>query len=167
MAVKQTIAFIGAADGLSTALVKKLAEANYPLLFVSNDGYRYQQFTDQVKRDIPNADIEITDCAKEGCWEADIIALFDNTALERELLERIEIVATQKVVIAISAFGKEASTSIRVKELQQMLPNSKVIQLLYNDPAGLELLVAGEGKEAIDLVSTLFENAGFIITKKI
>ena len=166
MAVKQTIAFIGAADELCTVLVKKLAEADYPLLFISNDGYRYQQLTDQIKSDIPNADIEITDCAEEGCWEADIIAFFDNTTLEKELIERIKVVATQKIVICISTSGSINSTSIKTKDLQQMLPNSKIIQL-FHDPAGLELLVAGASQEAINLVSIIFTNAGFIITEKV
>lgn len=166
MAVKQTIAFIGAADELCTVLVKKLAEANYPLLFISNDGYRYQQLTDQIKSDIPNADIEITDCAKEGCWEADIIALFDNATLEKELIERIKVVATQKIVICISTSDSHNSSSIKTKDLQQMLPNSKVIQV-FHDTAGLELLVSGATQEAIEFVSKIFENAGFIITEKV
>jgi len=166
MAVKQTIAFIGAADELCTVLVKKLAEANYPLLFISNDGYRYQQLTDQIKSDIPNADIETTDCVKEGCWEADIIALFDNTTLEKELIERIKVVATQKIVICISTSGIANSASMETRDLQQMLPNSKVIQLFY-DPARLQLLVAGANQEAINLVSIIFENAGFKISEKV
>ncbi|TCK80806.1 hypothetical protein C8N28_2560 [Albibacterium bauzanense] len=166
MAVKQTIAFIGAADELYTVLVKKLAQANYPLLFISNDGYRYQQLTDQIKSDIPNADIETTDCAKEACWEADIIALFDNTTLEKELIERISAVATQKIVICISTSDNHNLSSIQTKDLQSMLPNSKVIQV-FHDISGLELLVSGADQEAIELVSEIFENAGFIITEKV
>jgi len=166
MAVKQTIAFIGAADELYTVLVKKLAEANFPLLFISNNGHRYQQLTDQIKSDIPNADIEITDCAEEGCWEADIIALFDNTILEKDLVERIKVVATQKIVIRISTSDNANSTLTKTKELQQMLPNSKVVQL-FHDPAGLELLVSGASQEAINLVSEIFGNAGFEITEAV
>jgi len=166
MAVKQTIAFIDAADGLYTVLVKKLAEANYPLLFISNDGHKYQQLTDQIKSESPNADISITDCAEEGCWEADIIALFDNTTLEKKLLDRIRVVATQKVVIYISTTNTTSPTLNKAKELQQMLPNSKLVQLFHN-PVRLELLVAGASQEAIDLVSVIFENAGFTITEKV
>ncbi len=166
MAVKQTIAFIDAADGLYSVLVKKLAEANYPLLFISNDGYKYQQLTDQIKSESPNADISITDCAEEGCWEADIITLFDNTTLEKKLLERIRVVATQKIVIYISNINPANSTSAKAKELQHMLPNSKLVQL-FHDPVGLELVVAGTSQESIDLVSVVFENAGFTITEKI
>lgn len=166
MAVKQTIAFIGAADELCTVLVKKLAQANYPLLFISNDGHRYQQLTDQIKSDIPNADIETTECAEDGCWEADIIALFDNTTLEKELVERIRIVATQKTVICISTSDNHNLSLIQTKDLQLMLPNSKVIQV-FHDTTGLELLVSGADQEAIELVSNIFENAGFIITEKV
>lgn len=166
MAVKQTIAFIDAADGLYTVLVKKLAEANYPLLFISNDGYKYQQLSDQIKSESPNADISITDCAEEGCWEADIIALFDNTTLEKKLLERIRAVATQKIVIYISTTNPTSSTLAKAKELQQMLPNSKLVQL-FHDPAGLELVVAGANQEAMDLVSVIFENVGFTILEKV
>lgn len=166
MAVKQTIALIGAADELCTVLVKKLAEAKFPLLFISNDGYRYQQLTDQIKSDIPNADLEITDCAKEGCWEADIIALFDNITLERELVERIKSVSTQKIVICISTSDCDHSASINTKDLQQMLPNSQVIQV-FHDTAGLELLVSGTDQEGIELVSRIFESAGFIIKESI
>lgn len=164
MAVKQTIAFIGAADELCTVLVKKLAEANYPLLFISNDGHRYQQLTDQIKRDIPNADIETTECAKDACWEADIIALFDNTTLEKELVERIEMVATQKIVICISTSDNHTSSSIKAKDLQLMLPNSKVIQV-FHDTAGLDLTVSGDAQDALELISEIFEIAGFRITE--
>jgi NAD(P)-dependent dehydrogenase (short-subunit alcohol dehydrogenase family) len=164
MAVKQTIAFIGAADELCTVLVKKLAAAGYPLLFISNDGIRYQELADQIKSDTPDADIEITDCAKEGCWEADIIALYDNTTLAKELIERIKTVATQKVVICISTAGSNSSSLIKTTDLQQMLPNSKVIQISH-DIEGLELQISGADNEAMELVSALFENSGFIIAE--
>jgi len=50
--------------------------------------------------------------------------------------------------------------------LQLMLPNSKVIQV-FHDTAGLELLISGVDQEAIELVSNIFENAGFVITEKV
>jgi len=78
-----------------------------------------------IKRNNPGAQVEIVDCVKEGCWEADIIVLAIASHEMEEVIEKIREVATQKIVLIILNHEDDSSLSfIKAQELKRLLPYS-------------------------------------------
>ena len=102
MAVKKTIAIIGATGEMGSVLAKALINSNYRLLLMSRDKSKVGKLSAYLKRKTPTAEIAVIECEKEACWEADIILLAVPYKVEREVAEKIREVATQKVVIDVS-----------------------------------------------------------------
>ena len=100
--MKKTIAIIGAGVEIGAAIADKLSEGNYRLLLVSNEINHKSQIVQNIKQNNLNAEVEIVDCAKEGCWEADIIVLAIPYHELKEVIEKINEVVTQKIVLIIS-----------------------------------------------------------------
>lgn len=159
MAAKETIALVGIANEICTGLVNKLAQGNYRLLLVSNDEKQLEQLSNQVMQHTPGAEVESIDCVKNGCWEADIIVLLGAANFEEELIDRIKVFATQKLVVGISVHqGKIAA--FKGKNIQHLLPNSKVVHV-FNTSASTEAFIAGDDAEAIQTVSDLTRTVGY------
>ncbi|HEY6977811.1 MAG TPA: hypothetical protein VH396_16040, partial [Chitinophagaceae bacterium] len=87
------------------------------------------QIVRNIKQNNLNAEVEIVDCAKEGCWEADIIVLAIPYYELKEVVEKINEVVTQKIVLIISNNEEEG----KVEELQRLLPYSRVVAA-FNNP---------------------------------
>src|SRR4030095_6857454 len=135
MAVKKTIAIIGASGDMGSALAKALVNSNYRLLLMSRDKSKVGKLSAYLKRQSPAAEVAVIDCEKEACWEADIILLAVPYKAEREVAEKIREVATQKVVIDVSNPLNEsydhlitAPDTSAAEELQKALPGSKVVK---------------------------------------
>lgn len=162
MGVKETIAFLGDAGTLCPVLMKNLAEqGNYRLLFVSDD------LTDINLQDI-TGDVELIQCAKEGCWEADIIALVDPEEITAEVVNRIKDVATQKILLCIETEHRQKSCfSIeKLKALQVEFPYSKLVYINVNFQQ-MTVQVHGDNQEARDSISSIFESSGFNATTEV
>ena len=130
--MKKTIAIIGAEAEKGAAIADKLSEDSYRLLLVQNEINHKSQIVKNIKQKNLHAEVEIVDCAKEGCWEADIIILAIPFRELKEIAEKINEVVTQKIVVIISD-EKESSLSFnQAQELQQLLPYSKIVTALYN-----------------------------------
>ena len=130
--MKKTIAIIGAGAETGVAIADKLSESNYRLLLVQNGINSKSQIVKNIKQKNLHAEVEIVDCAKEGCWEADSIILAIPFRELKEIAEKINEVVTQKIVVIISN-EKESSLSFnQAQELQQLLPYSKIVTALYN-----------------------------------
>ncbi len=157
MAIKETIAFVGTYTKLFTALANRLAKKNYRILLVSDSEVLLSTLSTQILQQAPSAEIETIGCVKDGCWEADIIMMTENTSIEKRLLKKIKDVATQKIVVYLredkNYFDLDGS---RLHNLQQALPNSKVIELLYKETSG-KPRISGEDMEAVAFISGLLE----------
>jgi predicted dinucleotide-binding enzyme len=130
--VKKSIAIIGAGIETGAAIADKLNEDSYRLLLVQNGINNKSQIEKNIRQKNLRAEVEIVDCAKEGCWEADIIVLAIPFRELKEIVEKINEVVTQKIVVIISD-EKESSFSFnKAQELKELLPYSKIVTASYN-----------------------------------
>jgi len=143
--VKKTITIIGAGVEIGAAIAHKLSAGNYRLLVVSNEINHKSQIVQDIKQNNQNAEVEIVDCAKERCWEADIIVLAIPFHELKEVIEKINEVVTQKIVLFISNKNESLFSSNKAQELQQLLPYSKIVTALCN-PYSLEPLIISDDK---------------------
>lgn len=160
MGVKETIAFLGDSGTVCPVLMKKLAEQGYRLLFVSED------LTDTNLQEIAG-DVELVECAKDGCWEADIIAVVDPEKIGTQMVNRIKDVATQKIVLCIESdeTDKSCFSSEQLNSLQAEFPYSKLVYINV-DFQQMRAEVHSDDQEARDSISDIFEISGFSIIKE-
>ena len=164
--VNKTIAIIEPGGKTGIAIASKLAADNYRLLLVSNEINQLPQIVQNIKVNNTNADVEIVDCAKEGCWEADIIVLANAFHEMKEMIEKIREVSTQKIVLIISDNEDDSSFFFnKAQELQRLLPYSRIVAVFRN-PHSLETVIAGDDKEASETILKMISMPGyqFIIT---
>jgi hypothetical protein len=179
MRTKQTIAIIGASGTMGSAIAKSLCKGNYKLLLCSNEPGKIETLIHDIKSTNSLADVEISDCFKEACWEADIIIAAVPYASEQEVAERIKEVANQKIVISIANPLNETYTGLitaadtsAAEELQKLLPHSKVIKAFNTtfaadfstaviDRKKIDAFIAGNDEDALETVSELVSTAGF------
>ena len=143
--MKKTIAIIGGGVDIGAAIADKLSEGNYRLLLVSKAINHKSQIIQNIKQNNLNAEVEIADCAKEGCWEADIIILAIPFHELKEVIEKINEVVTQKIVLIISNENERLFSFNKAQELQQLLPYSKIVTALYN-PYSFEPFIISDDK---------------------
>ena len=179
MQTKQTIAIIGAAGNMGSALAKSLAKGNYRLLLFTDDKKDMTGLAKEIKSLHPGADIESINCSYNASWEADIIIAAVPYNAEKELAHKIREVANQKIVISIANPLNEtydglvtAPDSSAAEELQKLLPNSKVVKAFNTTFAAdfstpviggkqADSFIAGNDTEALTTVSELVRTAGF------
>lgn len=179
MQTKQTIAIIGATGSMGTAISKSIAKGNYRLLLSARDFHKVQVLVNEIKTNIPSADVEAIDCSVNASWEADIIIAAVPFQAEKELAERIKEVANQKIVISIANPLNEtynglvtAPDTSAAEELQKLLPNSKVVKAFNTSFAAdfstplidgkiADALIAGNDAEALENVAELVNTVGF------
>jgi 8-hydroxy-5-deazaflavin:NADPH oxidoreductase len=179
MPTKKTIAIIGASGNMGSAIAKSLAKGNYRLLLIAHHHDRVQQIINEIKSINPYADVDSMGCPFNASWEADIIIPAVSYEVEKEVAEKIRDVATQKIVVSISNPLNENRNGLMTEEgksaaeeLQNHLPHSKVIKafntVFANDFAQpviderlVDVFIAGEDEEALNVVSELVAEAGF------
>jgi predicted dinucleotide-binding enzyme len=179
MSTKQTIAIIGASGKVGTAISKSLSKGNYRLLLCSDEWTKAQAVANEITTSIPAADVEALQCSAEATWEADIIIIATPYAVQQEIALKIKDFANQKVVISIASpltetvNGVTAASEISAaEELQQLLPNSKVVKAFNTtlatdvtspiiDGKQIDVFIAGNDTEALQVVSELLSTAGF------
>ncbi|MBN8860237.1 MAG: NAD(P)-binding domain-containing protein [Sphingobacteriales bacterium] len=179
MKTKQTIAVIGAAGSMGSAISRSLSKGNYRLLLYANQQEKTRTLIGQIKAVQPSADVEAMDCKVQASWEADIIILAVPFEAEKEVAEKIREMANQKIVISISnplnssydGLVTRPDTSA-AEELQKLLPNSKVIKAFNTsfaanfstpviDGKQADAFIAGNDDEALQTVAELVAVAGF------
>src|SRR5690606_18943344 len=102
MALKETIAFAGIPNIASCATyIIKLAQEHYPLLLVSSPDNNLEELVDQVLRHVPEATVDVMACAKDSCWEADMIVVVDDPSLNEAYLDKIKAVPTLEIVVRL------------------------------------------------------------------
>lgn len=179
MKTKQTIAVIGASGNMGAAISGSLSKGNYRLLLYSKQDDKTSLLLEEIKNSNPNADVEIADCSMEASWEADIIILATPYEATREIAEKIKEVANQKIVISIanplnSSYNGlvTAPGTSAAEELQELLPNSKVVKAFnttfaadFSNPVidgkQVDAFIAGNDEDALQIVSEIVSSAGF------
>jgi len=176
---KQTIAIIGAAGNMGSAIAKSIADGNYRLLLFDRTSEKLDWLIDDIQTNYSDAELRSMDCAYDCSWEADIIIFAVPHRAEKEIADKIREVATQKIVIStanpvdqdLSKLNGEQPPSA-AEELQRWLPNSKVVKAFNTTFADdfenlviagkrLDAFIAGDDEEALQTVSELVKTAGF------
>jgi 8-hydroxy-5-deazaflavin:NADPH oxidoreductase len=173
MAVKKTIAIIGASGDMGPAIAKALVNCNYRLLLTSGDKSKLGKLAACLKAKTPTAEVAVIECEKEACWEADIILLAVPYRVEMEMADKIREVTTRKVVIDLSNPLNEsydhlitAPGTSAAEELQKALPNSKVVKAFntifatdFTQPIKegkqIKTFIVGDDQEALQTVSEM------------
>lgn len=179
MPARKTIAILGATGRMGNAIAKTLAKGNYRLLLIGSDNGKLDLLLREIHAQLAVADIEVMNCAFNGCWEADIIIPAVPYNAEREIADRIRDVATGKIVISVSNPLNETYTGLitatgcsAAEELQELLPYSKVVKAFNTiyaedfekpviDNLSIDSLIAGNDMEALETVEELVACAGF------
>lgn len=154
--VKKTIAILGDTGEFSPVLMEVLMRQDLRLLFVSEVEKKNVALKKQLENTNVLDEVEFISCEREGCWEADIIAVTRPENIFPGLVEKIKEVATQKIVLVVSEEKKQFDNP----ELEKSLPHSKVVEINL-DMKAKEFSVSGKDSEAIAGIRSIFENAGY------
>lgn len=169
MVVKESIACIVGAKNTHWNLLKKLAQTPLHLLFVPDGKTTKDEVLKELEVEKTQAEIDWVNCAKEGCWEADMIAFMNFPEIAPDLMDRIKEVATQKIVLYISTSIEKSEqqvfSNIQVKNLRETLPYSKIVGVLISEDE-TQTAITGNDREALDVVAALFDTVGYR-TKKV
>jgi len=152
MGTKKTIAIVGLTTGQDNPLLRKLA-LNNRILAVSSDADKFSELSEYIQKGADEEAIELIDCAKDGCWEADIIILWNGFKQEKNELERLQVVATQKIVAFLTEEEKITSNHL-------LFPHSKVVSVFIK-PDVREVTVTGDDQEAVQQVINLLNSTDY------
>lgn len=178
MATIETIAIVGAAGKLGSAVARSL-NGKYRLLLMSDDVEELVELKTELSKSSPGAEVHAVSCAREAAWEADIIIISTPYAAEKDVAEKIREVAVGKIVISISRPLDSSCSQLVTSEdssaaekLQRMLPYSRIIKTFNTAfatdliPSGADrkmrdVFVAGNSGDAVETVSKVIDAAGF------
>jgi NADPH-dependent F420 reductase len=179
MNTKQTVAIIGASGNMGAAIAKSLCKGNYRLLLYTQTPDKIQYLINEIYAAHPLAEVESISCSMQASWEADIIISAVPYSAEKNIAEKIKEVANQKIVVSIAnplnnTFDALLTTpdSSAAEELQQLLPNAKVVKAFNTTFAStflspvinkkkIDTFIAGNDEEALETVSALATTIGF------
>jgi len=179
MTTVKTIAIVGAAGKMGSAIARTLAQSNYQLLLMDDEPGKLSALKSDLEKLNQKLSVNIIACAKEASWEADVIIVATPYEAEREVAEKIKDVAVGKIVISISnPLNSKYSDLVTspntsaAEELQKMLPYSKVVKTFNTtfaanfispiiDGKTADSFIAGNSGEAVETVSQLVKAVGF------
>lgn len=150
--MKQTVAWIGEIDWSPEAF-RRLTE-RYRLIWVTQDEIPADPST--IENPLP--EVEVVNCAKEGCWEADIIVLAG--VIHQELLEKIREVSTQKIVMIFTAEGKVDGEE-RISSIIKALSFSKIVEVVVSSE---EAQVSGVNPGAVATSNDIVQLLGYHVS---
>lgn len=115
-----TIAVIGAKQSDVDLLARLTGAGNSLLLFNSCSK---EDLLTPVKKLDPSAYLEVLDCSRDACWEADAVLLLISESELEEVVKNIKDVTTQKQV------GYFGSRNLSAEKLKENFPFSQLIDL--------------------------------------
>jgi 8-hydroxy-5-deazaflavin:NADPH oxidoreductase len=154
MAAKKTIAIIASSNEKATAIVNKLPVENVSLLLLAKYANQFIELSTEMQSKYPGIELDIIDCMKDGCWEADIIILDIPRHEEKQVAELIKEVSTQKIVVSFS----ENKNAFENEELENLLKYSKVVKA-FNTTGSQEISLYGKDDDVVLEVSDLLKNS--------
>ena len=148
MTTHTSIAIIGATTPAGSFILSSLSELVNTILITAKDNEEHMAINNILNAIKPKAQVEVQACAREGCWESDIIFFADTPGNIEEISSHIKDVVTQKTVVTfLEDTGK----------LEQLLPYSKIVKAQIKDK-GFHLESIHE--DALEEVESLFQAAG-------
>ncbi|MEO8961738.1 MAG: NAD(P)-binding domain-containing protein [Ginsengibacter sp.] len=151
MVVKKTIAIIGATEIKGMEIAFRIADNGYSLLLISKNTQELSHLSESIAARNPAGEINVLECVKDGCWEADVIIVAVACSEEKLVAQMMKEVATQKIVVSIS---DERNLH---EELQQILPYSRLVNIsFYLDSK--EIIINGLDDEANEEISEIFSS---------
>ncbi|MBS1542207.1 MAG: hypothetical protein JST14_01130 [Bacteroidetes bacterium] len=137
-----TIAIVGATRPNGLALAHELAGNQCRLVLMSDD----QSALSNIKGKLAGlaAEILTQDCAKEACWEAEVIILAVNETDALTVARKIKEVATGKTIIYVPDHLQAEGTSLSDK-LAGIMPFSRIVETESPSTAA-EWASAGRGQ---------------------
>jgi predicted dinucleotide-binding enzyme len=145
--MKSTIAIIGTSGKTGAQLARSLCKSDYTLLLMDKNYDRLKKLFSEIKMADKNASVEIIPCAKDACWEADIIIVSETENIKR-IAEKIKEVVYGKIVAVIS-------TEITIEDIADYFPYSKTVLIDAET-----FLTESNNEEAIEAISKLLESIG-------
>ena len=136
MKAKKTIAILGLKKGTEKAFLDELANNNR-LLIVSEDINDCAKASDYISQTRTDYEVELVNCPKDGCWEADIIMIWNPSQFNPTELLRLQSVAIQKIVLMV----------LEEKIIPPPFPHSKIVVMTRNSETG-EINISGQDLEA-------------------
>lgn len=172
MAVKKTIAIIGATEEQGKALSIKLAQGPYRLLLFGKNRKETDILVKEMEELFPLADVEGRDCLVEASWEADIIIPITCIGSEKEIVEKIRPVATRKIIINFFNLQEQNTTSLEgeaatVEELKREWPYSNLVRIEKRQKEQgfidfpTDVFLASEDEDTLETVLELTRIMGF------
>jgi predicted dinucleotide-binding enzyme len=161
MAYTKTVAIVGANSEIGTTLSNNLSRYKNRLLLIDTDMKMLANMVSNIKKYVPGADLEVMNCERDGCWEADVIFLAGGAAKSQNVARKIKEVATQKLVIYIS--HEVADGEDPLVPVHEIMPHSRLVQAQINrNWTGASLY--GEKEDAVKEAGDLLAIAGFYPT---
>lgn len=151
--VKGTIAILGVTEETAAMIAKKLA-AGYRLLFFSIETEKMKALEKEIKKTVPNADIESMACVSDASWEADFIIVDVPADKEQEIAEKIKMFCTRKIVILLLNKHKY-TTGI----LEKLLPDTIFVKAIVD---GRHVNIVSGDEEALQVTADIMQTAGLI-----
>jgi 8-hydroxy-5-deazaflavin:NADPH oxidoreductase len=146
--MKQTIAIIGTEDKSTELVARKLAAAGYSLLLFAKDEKRGKRLLNEIRTAHPTASLDHIGCEFHASWEADMIFI-TTTRPAKDIAEKISQVATRKLIVNFN--------NANGRELQGLLPDSKIVNVKTNGADPAELFIAGDDEEAVQTVTRILQ----------
>ena len=128
MSQRKTVAVIGLSETNIILLATKIACQHTVLLFDPNSVLLHEVYS-QMHSKNPNGNIEIMNCPIDASWEADVILFSDSYLKKEELLEKIRIVITGKVVLVLLGQKEIIKLDSTEVTLRGLFPFSKIIPI--------------------------------------
>lgn len=158
MALRETVACIGL-ENKDPALIQRLAKADHRILLIRGNEGRLHPVFENVETAFPDSDMEWIPCAKEACWEADIVMLAGEAMADTAIIHKIKEVATQKIVACLF-FHNDMPAGTQIQNLKKWLPYVKILELIF-DSSGMEAMLSGNDTEALVTMRDLLQKCGF------
>lgn len=134
---------MGDRDRLSPEVIQAMNKKGLRLFFVTEDE-EAEFHTRKILNELNlRAEVDFTRCAKEGCWEADIILLCDPLRSMSNYLPKIREVSIQKPVLIV----EQISEKEMLQDVQKLLPNSMVFVMDIR-PKDKRVFLIGRHSEA-------------------
>ncbi|MCW3089328.1 MAG: oxidoreductase [Ferruginibacter sp.] len=173
MHVKQTILVIGS-GAQGKAIAASLANGNYHVLLSDKDFAKAEALVNGLKHDRQHCDVEAMQCFFDSAWESDMILLALCFSEQKEVATTIKEVVNQKILVSLvdpgaSEKGNEISAEKQAGLLQQLLPNTKIVQLETADPGTDHtdcskhlsgVILSGNDEKALEIVSSMLASVG-------
>ena len=165
MVTKQTIVVIGTGNR-GRSIATRLAGGNFYLLLCDKEFAKSAALATELRELITGCDVEAMQCTFDCAWEADIIILALDFQEQQEVAAYIRDVVNQKILIGLVHANDEitsgiASASCQAAALQVLLPNTKLVNIIYKDSFTDEpVLLTGCHHPSVEIISEMLDSVG-------